>query len=228
MNRDKVKGIIFDLDGTLIRSSIDFPGMKRRMIAILEDSRIPRWILSPEETTVTTMEKAERIWKEQEASEEERSRARAEIEKVMNRTELEAISTVEEVEGAAAAVRRLREMGYRLAVLTRGHQAYAVEALGKTGMLEYFDLVLGRGETPRPKPDADALRHAASLMGLRLDEILFVGDHLIDAICAENAHVRFVAVLTGFTNEQAWVEYGQKKILSSVRDLPEYLCIKVK
>ena len=63
MSRDRVKGIIFDLDGTLIRSSIDFPGMKRSMIAILEDHGIPRGLLSPKETTVATMEKAERSGK---------------------------------------------------------------------------------------------------------------------------------------------------------------------
>ena len=141
----------------------------------------------------------------------------------MNRTELEAIPTAEEVEGAAEAVRRLREMGYRLAVLTRGHNAYAVEALGKTGMLGYFDLVLGREETPRPKPYAEALQHTAELMELGLDEILFVGDHPIDSTCAENACVRFIAVLTGPTKEEAWAEHGQKTTLGSVRDLPEYL-----
>lgn len=222
MSQDRVKGIIFDLDGTLIRSSIDFPGMKRSMIAILEDHGIPRGLLSPKETTVATMEKAERIWEEQGTPAAERNQILAEIEEVMNRIELEAIPTVEEVEGAAEAVRRLREMGYRLAVLTRGHNAYAVEALGKTGMLGYFDLVLGREETPRPKPYAEALQHTAELMKLGLDEILFVGDHPIDSTCAENACVRFIAVLTGPMKE-AWAEHSQKTTLGSVRDLPEYL-----
>lgn len=223
MSRDRMKGIIFDLDGTLIRSSIDFPGMKRSMIAILEDHGIPRGLLSPKETTVATMEKAERIWEEQGTPAAQRHQILAEIEEVMNRTELEAIPTAEEVEGAAEAVRRLREMGYRLAVLTRGHNAYAVEALGKTGMLGYFDLVLGREETPRPKPYAEALQHTAELMELGLDEILFVGDHPIDSTCAENACVRFIAVLTGPMKEEAWAEHGQKTTLGSVRDLPEYL-----
>ncbi|MFQ6053926.1 MAG: HAD family hydrolase [Candidatus Bathyarchaeia archaeon] len=211
MRRGKVKGIIFDLDGTLIRSSIDFPRMKRRMIAILEEHGVPPGLLSPTETTVAILKKAER------------DEARLEMERAMNQTELEAISTIEGVDGAAETVRRLRERGYRLAVLTRGHQAYAVEALRKTGLLGSFDLVLGRGETPMPKPHAEALRHTAELMGLRLDEVLFVGDHLIDAACAENAGVPFVAVLTGPIKEGAWVEHGQKTILRSVRDLVDYL-----
>ena len=223
MSRGKIKGIIFDLDGTLILSSIDFPGMKRRMIAILEDHGTPPGILSPKETTVVTMEKAERIWDEHGTPETERRWIREAIEEVMNETELEAIPSLKAVPGAAEAVRELKDMGYRLAVLTRGHNTYAVEALRKTGMLRYFDLVLGRGETPRPKPYAEALEHTAELLGLSLDEVVFVGDHPIDSTCARNAGVRFIAVLSGPIKEKAWAEYGQKTILKSVRDLPNYL-----
>ncbi len=223
MKQSKIRGVVFDLDGTLIRSTIDFPGMKRRMIAILEGDIIPQGNLTPTDTTVVTMEKAERIWAEKGVPESERTRIRAEIDDIMNRTELEAVSTVEEIEGASDAVRRLREGGYKLAVLTRGHHAYALEALKKTRMLGFFDLILGRNETPRPKPYAEALKHTADLMGLSLDEIVFVGDHPIDATCAKNASVRFIGVLTGWTKEDIWKDHGEKTILKSVGDLPDYI-----
>jgi len=223
MNQGKVKGVVFDLDGTLIRSSINFPEMKRRMIAILKDHGIPRGLLSPTDTTVVTLEKAERIWEKKGTLADERRQVHAEIDEVMNQTEVEAIPTVEEVEGAAEAVYRLRKTGYRLAVLTRGHHAYAIEALRKTSMLGCFDLILGRNETPKPKPAAEALQHTVGLMGLSLDEIVFIGDHPIDATCAKNAAVRFIGVLSGLTKEEAWADHGQKTILDSVRDLPDYL-----
>jgi len=223
MSRNSTQGIIFDLDGTLIRSSIDFIGMKRKMIAILENHGVPSGLLSPYETTVALIEKAEKMWREKGTSSAERERILAEIEEIMNKIELEAMPTVKEVKGAAKAIDMLREMGYRLAVLTRGHKAYALKALEKTGMLGYFDLVLGRKDTPRPKPYAEALQHTAELMGIGLDDILLVGDHPIDSICAENACVRFIAVLTGPTKESVWVKHGQDTILNSVKDLPALL-----
>lgn len=223
MNQFKIRGVIFDLDGTLIRSTIDFPEMKRRMIAIIEGGEIPRGRLSPTDTTVVTMEKAEGIWEEKGIPEAERIRIRAEIDEAMNRTELEAVSTVVEVEGAREAVRRLNKGGYRLAVLTRAHRAYAMEALRKTGMLGFFDVILGRNETPKPKPYAEALKHTTGLMGLSLDEIVFVGDHPIDATCAKNASVRFIGVLTGWAKEDVWRDHGEKTVLDSVRDLPDHL-----
>ncbi|MFQ6052763.1 MAG: HAD family hydrolase [Candidatus Bathyarchaeia archaeon] len=223
MSPAELRGVVFDLDGTLVKSDVDFSKMKRRMIALLEENGVPPALLTPTETTVVIMEKAEKVWDEKGMPAAERERVRAEIADIMNETELEAVETVEEVEGAAEAVRTLKERGYKLAVLTRGHHDYAVRALRKTGMLEHFDLVLGREETPRPKPYAEALEHTAKLMGLKPSEILFVGDHPIDSTSADNARVQFIAVVTGRTDVEAWAEHGQETILCSVRELPDFL-----
>jgi phosphoglycolate phosphatase len=223
MIKGDVKGVVFDLDSTLIRSSIDFPRMKTRMIAILEANGIPRGLLSPTETTVVTLEKAERTWDEREIPESDRKPILAQIDVVMNQTEMEAVPRVKEVEGTSEAISELREKGYRLAILTRSHHEYAVEALRKTDMLEYFELILARGETPKPKPYREALDHTAKLMKLRLDEIIFVGDNPIDSACAENAKVRFIAVTTGRTSREQWTENGCKIILDSVTELVEIL-----
>ncbi len=199
-----MRGIVFDLDGTLINSKIDFIGMKRRIISLLESKGVPEGLLSPHETTVEILRRAEDIWREQERPDEERGEILRRVEEVMNGAELEALHTVTEVEGASEALRRLREMGFRLAVLTRGHRTYAVRALEKTGMLRYFDVILARGETPKPKPNPEALIHTAELMGLRPEEVLLVGDHRIDMECAERAGCRFIGVKTGPLGEASY------------------------
>jgi len=219
----RIKGVVFDLDGTLIRSSVDFRGMKRRMIDILERYRVPRGLLSPDRTTVENLRQAEEVWNRLEMPEELRRRALREVEEVMNEAELEALPTVEPIEGVQEALRRLRGMGLRLAILTRGHQAYAVEALRRTGMLDLFDVILTRDNTEKPKPNPGALREASERLGLRVDEIVFVGDHPLDSSCAEAASARFIAVLTGWMNEKAWRSQGVDEIVESVVDLPLYL-----
>lgn len=223
MDFSNLKGIVFDLDGTLINSSIDFPGMKRSIIPILEEHYVPSGLLKPTQTTVVLLEKAEEIWEKKVTPIEERRRVVERIEEIMNQWELKAVSTVKEVCGAGITVRKLKDMGYGLSVLTRGHHKYAVEALKKLNMLEFFDPVLGRNETPRPKPYPEALQHTAGLMRLGLDEIVFVGDHPIDADCANNANVLFIGVLSGLTNEKVWSDYGLEILLNSVKDIPSYL-----
>jgi HAD superfamily hydrolase (TIGR01549 family) len=219
----KIKGIVFDLDGTLIHSDIDFPKMKRRMIEILEDRDIPKGMFTPKQTTVVILAEADEIWSEQGKEEAEIAEIHEALEKTMNHGELEAISTVEEVEGASDALRLLKERGYMLAVLTRSHHTYAVEALKKIRAHEYFDLILGRNETRKPKPNAEALRHTSELLGLSLDEILFVGDNHIDHATAVNAECLFVGVRSGPRGDDSWAKNWPEILLDDVSSLLGYL-----
>ena len=218
-----VKGVVFDLDGTLIRSSVDFKAMKRRMIEILARYGVPRELLSTDKTTVENLRRAERIWDEMGVDQEVRSKALREVEEVMNEAELEALPTVEAIEGVREALEKLRGKGLKLAVLTRGHQTYAVEALRRTGLLELIDVILTRDTVRKPKPNPEALLEAAERLGLGVDEIIFVGDHPIDSACAEGASVRFIAVLTGWMGEDEWRAEGVSEVVESVSTLPEYL-----
>jgi phosphoglycolate phosphatase len=220
---EKPKGIVFDLDGTIINSTIDFPRMKRHMIKVLEADGIPAGVLTPNETTVVTLAKTEKIWEQQGKPEDEKEKIRGELEGIMNQVEFEAIPLIEEIEGAVDAVRRLKKMNFKLAILTRSHHNYAVKALMKIGAYQYFDLILGRGETRKPKPHAEALKHTSELMGLTLDEILFVGDHHIDSMCAENADCHFVGVRTGPRGDDSWEQHRPETLLNSVGELPDYL-----
>jgi HAD superfamily hydrolase (TIGR01549 family) len=219
----KIKGVVFDLDGTLIHSTIDFTKMKRRMIEILEENDIPRGKFTPRQTTVVILGEAEEIWKEQEKDGVKIAEIRETLEEAMNQGELEAISDIEEVEGSSEALRVLKEKGYKLAILTRSHHSYADEALKKIRVHHYFDLVLGRHKTPKPKPYAEALQHTAELMGLSMDEIVFVGDNHIDHASAVNAQCLFVGVRTGPRGDASWAQNWPEIILESVRDLPGYL-----
>lgn len=219
----RYKGIVFDLDGTLVNSEVDFVKMKQNMIAVLEEHGAPAGVLTPKMTTVVILEHAEGYWAEQGKPEAERQRLRDEMTRLMDQGELEAVDTLTAIDGAKEAVRRLRKMGYRLAILTRSHHEYAVRALEKISLIGEFELILGRGETPQPKPYAEAMIHAAKLMRLRLDEVFLVGDHHIDATCALNARCHFIGVATGPRPDRAWEVNKPEFILGSVADLPDYL-----
>lgn len=221
MNLDGVKGIVFDLDGTLINSKIDFLGMKRNIISLLESNGVPHGLLSPNETTVEILRKAEDVWTGK--SEEEKRGILRMVEEIMDGAEIDALPTVVEVEGASEALKRLKEMGLRLAVLTRGHRTYALRALEKTGMLNYLDVILARGETPKPKPNPEALIHTIGLMGIKPEEALLVGDHRIDMECAERGGCRFIGVRTGPLGEASWGQRKPEILIESLKQLAEYL-----
>jgi HAD superfamily hydrolase (TIGR01549 family) len=223
MNGKTPSGIIFDLDGTLIHTSIDFTVMKERMISFLEERGIPEGCLTPKQTTVVIIATCKEMLREDGSSQEEIDVVNRTLEEIMNHGELEAIEDISEVDGVLEALQELREAGYKLAVLTRSHHTYAVEALKKIGALHLFDIILGRGETPRPKPYREALEHTAMLLSLDPKETIFVGDNHIDADSALNAEVPFIGVKTGRRGDLSWAGRFPEVLLESVSDLPTYL-----
>ncbi len=218
-----LKGVIFDLDGTLIHTTINFTVMKERMISFLEEKGVPEGCLTPKQTTVMIIATCEDILREEGRAQVEINAVHRTLEEIMNRGELEAIKDISEVEGVLDALQELREAGYQLAVLTRSHHAYAAEALKKIGAFDLFDVILGRGETPKPKPYREALEHTAMLLGLDPIETIFVGDNHIDATSAVNAEVPFIGVKTGRRGDLSWDGCFPEVLLESVTDLPAYL-----
>ena len=221
----KLKGIIFDLDSTLIQAQIDFVDMKTHMIALLEEYGHPKDTLSPtDQTTVQIMENANQEWTRQKKPKNECNQLLKHIEEIMNQGELNAIPNLTEIEGAGPAIKRLKEKGLKLAILTRSHHAYAVESLKKLGIYEDFDIILGRDETPEPKPYKGAIDHTVKLMGLTVDDVVMIGDHQIDRDSAINSGCMFIGVGTGRRGMKSWKdEQPPEHFLPSVAELPEYL-----
>ena len=223
INVNTLKGIIFDLDGTLIHTSINFTVMKERMISFLEEKGIPEGCLTPKQTTVVIIATCDDILRKEGRAQKEIDEVHRKLEEIMNLGELEAIQDISGVDGVRDALQELREAGYKLAVLTRSHHAYAVEALRKISAIDLFDVILGRGETPKPKPYREALEHTAMLLGLDPRETIFVGDNHIDANSAVNAEVQFIGVKTGRRGDLSWDGRFPEVLLESVTDLPAYL-----
>ncbi len=220
-----LRGIIFDLDNTLIETRIDFPKMKIHMIKLLEEHGHPEGTLSSiNQTTVEIMECARKIWIDHKKPREECISIEAMIEEIMNQGELDAIKTLKEVQGASNTIDSLKEKGLKLAILTRSHHIYATESLKKLGLIDKFSVILGRGETPEPKPYKEAIDHTLKLMGVKPDKAVMIGDHQIDRDSARNSGTMFIGVNTGRRGLKSWKdEKPPTHFIETVRDLPDYL-----
>lgn len=220
-----LKGIIFDLDSTLIQAQIDFVDMKKHMIKLLEEHGHPKGELSPRnQTTVQIMECARETWDKNDKPRDERQAVTDGIENIMNRGELDAVVNLSEIEGASEAITVLKIKGLKLAILTRSHHEYALKALAKINALDRFEVVLGRNETPEPKPYKGAIDHTLKLMGLERGEVAMIGDHQIDRDSAVNSGTLFIGVATGRRGLKSWTdEAPPEHFLPSVKELPGYL-----
>ena len=96
------------------------------------------------------------------------------------------------------ALAALKKLGLKLGICTNRDRASTEYLLAQSRVAEFFELIVGLGDAPHPKPAADPLLLALQRMGGTTADALFVGDSSIDATCARSAHVRFAGHLGGY------------------------------
>lgn len=164
-----VRGVIFDMDGTLIEPAIDFAGM-RQAVGVLEGD-----ILHVIET-----------W-----SPERQREAHA----TLARFEAEAAAHMELRQGCMALLDGMRALDVRASIITRNTHATVDQMLHMVDP-HRFHPILDRTFDP-PKPAPDSVHHVLANWGMEPHEVVFVGDSRHDLETAERAGVPAYLMLHG-------------------------------
>lgn len=148
----RIRGLIFDLDGTLVHSGLDFDLMRRQM----------------------GLPEKQPILEALDLLEEPR---RSECWAILDRHEREGAERATLMPGVAELVQTLAARGIRRAVFTRNGRQAALRTLQRLGLS--FDHVVAREDAPA-KPDPTGIWKVCAAWGLRPDEVAMVGDYLFD------------------------------------------------
>jgi HAD superfamily hydrolase (TIGR01549 family) len=188
-----VKAIIFDLDGTLVDSNIDFQKMKNRSIPFLESSGVKQGILSEKMTNYDIKKHSTKYLKRVGVQDSETKYLFQEVAKIINKIELEALETVQLIKDVEETLKELRRRQYKLGIVTRGCRDYVDAILKRLDLEKFFDAILARDDVENPKPDPEHPQKLMELLKVKPFETLLVGDRPIDdGNCAQNAGVKFV------------------------------------
>jgi 3-amino-5-hydroxybenzoic acid synthesis related protein len=121
--------------------------------------------------------------------------------------------------GIKTLLRRLRENGFRCGLCTGKDSLRTLQLLQKLHLNHYFQTVVCSDNVENPKPYADSLILAAGNLGVRLEDIVMIGDSCNDIDCAKNAGVRSIAVTWGNMGKDVLVKQSPDNIVSSVEEL---------
>lgn len=105
--------------------------------------------------------------------------------------------------GAAALLDQLRGAGMRIACVTNKPAAQTRAVLSALGLAARFDAVVGGDDTPALKPDPAPVLRALELLQLAPGECMMVGDSRPDLEAARAAGVRPVIVRYGYDEAMA-------------------------
>ena len=218
-----IKGVVFDLDDTLVLSTVDYAKFKRLVIdRIVSEGEDPT-LYSPNETVVAIVARYEDRLRRSGVAEDEIRRRTSELDRIMDEVELENAKDTRPVDGAVQILELLRARGVKIGVLTRGCQMYAESALGTSGLLALVDALECRNSTTPAKPDPASYLRLVERLGVPKENTIFVGDHPIDAQCARNAEVPFIAVETGDVPEGDLKAAGCVAVFHDVGEMVDWL-----
>ena len=185
MKRSDLRGIVFDLDGTLchyevgiaeaIANSLTRTGNPGDMLGALEGiaNRFDDLWREYESRRGNAAEICFRAFRElliESGSPDELLAGR--LSEIYSRIRLASVALYPGVQESLAALRPC----YRMGLLTNGPSDLQWSKIRRLSIEPLFDTIVVAGDVGRYKPDARAFRLTAKQLGLRGDEIIFVGD----------------------------------------------------
>ncbi|MEM2146595.1 MAG: HAD family hydrolase, partial [Candidatus Jordarchaeaceae archaeon] len=190
------KAFIFDCDGTLVYFKIDIISARRDVIGILAKYGVPESILSLDQPIVKMVEKAIRIIQSGEDSQSKTVNMLKEVDEAVERHEMEAAHKTSPIPGAIELLKSLRSRGFKLGIFTFNKNAVVNFLLNRIGIRDLIDVIVARDDVERPKPDSCHLNKTLSLLGVKAEEVIVVGDHPNDIISARNVGAKSIGVLS--------------------------------
>lgn len=111
------------------------------------------------------------------------SRARSLVE-VKRRIYLEKIDSIKPFPGVVDGIKRLRELGLRIAIASSTSRDTIEAVIRRIGIHSYIDAYVGSDEVVKRKPDPEMFLKAMERIGVKSSEAVVVGDTRYDMIPA--------------------------------------------
>jgi phosphoglycolate phosphatase len=214
----RLQAVVFDFDGTLADTQIDFPLMRRQVVDALkrlgawDDSLADvRYILEMIDAACLLAVRrgldvdAVRHWALASAHE----------------VEIEACSIATLCDGAAESLERLRAAGLAIAVITRNCKAGVDAVLSRHHLA--VDVLIPRDFAELPKPNPAHLLQALDLLGVAPAAAAMIGDHITDIQCAREAGALPIAVAGASSSAEDLTAEGAAFVAHSLPEAVDFV-----
>lgn len=205
----KKKSVIFDMDGTLVNSSVT---LANAINYVREQLYLPRLksedILS--RVNDHSINPAEYFYKSKSFL-PAHEKWFSEYYSAHHGRELELYDGIEEM------ILELKNREFKIAIATNAYRRSALESLTHLGIVEYFDSVVCFDDVGKGKPEPDMLYKILEDFSIESHEAIFIGDGERDKMAADNANMDFIMVNWGFTDHHdaiSSVEHLKKLLLT--------------
>lgn len=214
MKSNNIKGIIFDMDNTLLHSKIDFAAMKQdtydyiiKLGLLPEDPELlnmttARIIEMAAENSKMTQDLLEEIWG------------------IPTKYEVLGMENAPLEPGVEQLIKKLYGK-YHLVVVTNNSVEAANRAFKDNNIYQYFDLIVGREMVKSLKPSPDGFIYVLNkYKTISPDEWISVGDAWLDGKASMEVGIKFIAYNADIKKMNSMGVYPYAEI----SDIRELLC----
>ena len=184
---DGIRAVLFDMDGTLVETNIDFPLMEREMLALGERHGVPASESQGMDILAIVHHVTSRL-----GSEEAKS-VRQEAFDRLEQIELTHSEEARPIDCAPELLNALDEADIKVAIVTRNCRSAVKLSLEKAGI--HSEVLLTRDDIPKTKPHPDHLLKALNMLEVSPHDAVTIGDHWMDIRAGKAAGTRTIGFL---------------------------------
>ena len=125
--------------------------------------------------------------------------------------------------GITETLEELRAQDFKLGIVSTKYRYRIQSILAHHGAENLVDVIIGGEDVREHKPAPEPLLRMLARLQLTQSEVIYCGDHPVDAQAAAAAEVPFVAVLSGPSLLAEFEDWPRVAVLKSVNQLPAWL-----
>ena len=187
---EMIKLIMFDLDGTLVDSSVDITNALNYAIEPygLDRLTVGKTISLVGEGLTSLVEKM--------LGADNSGIMDTVLERFLHYYSLHLTDFTVPYPGVKETLEKLS--AYRKAVISNKRESLSIQLLEDLGLSKYFDIILGSDSVKERKPSPKPLQYILAVFSLKPEEAVMVGDSNYDIEAGKAAQVRTIAVSYGY------------------------------
>jgi HAD superfamily hydrolase (TIGR01509 family) len=216
---ENLDAMLFDLDGTLVETNIDFPLMKREMLRMASEKGMPPDMLG----TLDILGIVSRVeeYLHFDSRDDEAAGYKAEAFQVLEEIELRHSAHTKEIAFARELLDELRSRSIKIGIVTRNCRSASEMSLEITDLKP--DVMLCREDVKQTKPHPEQLLTALRLLGTGSDNSIMVGDHIMDIKAGKAAGMKTIGVLLAERPGDFFDEVAPDAVVESLKDIIDAL-----
>ncbi|MFX1329693.1 MAG: HAD family hydrolase [Promethearchaeota archaeon] len=192
--KNSIKAIVWDLDGTLIHFKIDYLRARKIAIKILKKYGVLNHLLTVKISILDNLKSAREFFEKKGFSNDKINAIIEEVDIEISKIEYEAAINATMINGIDQVLEFVKNKNIKQAIFTFNTRKNAEISLKNVNLLHYFTLIVGRDNIANLKPHPDHLNHICKELNVKTNELLVIGDNVRDIEAAINVGAHSIAM----------------------------------